>query len=272
MSRSFSPPLSVPLSLPFSLPDPLIVPGPVLVVHELQDAGAHRVASLSPFCLKVHAALGASRLAFARAHGPFPAHWKALSGTGQVPVLVEDGRAINDSTAILARLVELSPLRLNAGLSAEQRGEALIVEEFADAELNGFLVAARWLDDDNWPQTLAAYFGDAPAPVRLLVAPLMRRRVSSALHARDVWRRGPAECWRRMERMLDALDARVPRSGFWFGDAFSTADAAIFGHLRSLVTALTPRQGRGPTARRLRPPETRGLRSAADTPRDAHAA
>ena len=31
----------------------------------------------------------------------------------------------------------------------------------------GFLVASRWLDDRNWPLVRAAYFGDAPAPVRL---------------------------------------------------------------------------------------------------------
>ncbi len=223
---------------------------PALTLHELADAGGHGVPSLSPFCLKVHLALGVLGLPYARAHGPFPAHWKALDATGQVPVLVIDQTPIGDSTAIVGRLRALAPDALNRGFNAAVEGEALLLEEFADSELNGFLVAARWLDDDNWPRTRAAYFEGMPKPLTLVIPTMARRRVRQSLHARDVWRRGPAVCWQRLETVLDALDARAPDNGFWFGEQVSTGDIAIAAQLKSLQTALTPRQSAAVAQRR----------------------
>ena len=106
---------------------------------------------------------------------------------------------------------------------------------------HGFLVAARWADDDNWPGVRAAYFGGAPWPVRALVAPTIRRGVVRALVARDVWRSGPKPCWERFEALLDHLEARAPRRGFWVSDRLSVGDVAMFAQLRSLELALTPR-------------------------------
>lgn len=223
---------------------------PFLTLHELADATAHGVPSFSPFCLKVHLALGVLGLPYARAHGPFPAHWKGLDATGQVPVLVIDQTPIGDSTAIVGRLRALAPDGLNRGFSAAAEGEALLLEEFADSELNGFLVAARWLDDDNWPRTRAAYFAGMPKPLTLVIPTMARRRVRQSLHARDVWRRGPAVCWQRLETLLDALDARAPNDGFWFGEQVSTGDIAIAAQLKSLQTALTPRQSAAVAQRR----------------------
>ncbi len=161
---------------------------PTLVLHELADAStAFGVPSLSPFCLKTHLTLQALGYAYTRAHGAHPGVWTALNPTGQVPVLVVDGEAIADSTAIADWLWR--------GAGREENAEAFLWEEFADAELNAFVVAARWLDDNNWPAVRDAYFQGAPAPIKAIVSRQARARVERALQARDVWRRGSKACW-----------------------------------------------------------------------------
>src|SRR6185503_7957486 len=122
-----------------------------------------RLESHSPFCLKVHRALELGRFTYERRHAARPEAYREHNPLGQVPVLLVDGEPVCDSTAILSRLDVLSGGMLTRGLDRRGRAEALFWEEVADTTLNGFVVAARWLDEDNWPRTKAAYFGAMPA-------------------------------------------------------------------------------------------------------------
>ena len=207
-----------------------------LVLCELADPGVPGIESRSPFCIKVHRALRAAGLPYLRRHGARPAAHKKLNPLGQVPVLLVDGTPVADSTAILRRICELAPGKLQAD------GEAWLWEELADTSLNGFLVAARWADERNWPRTREAYFHEAPALVRALIVPRIRKRVLAMLHARDVWRAGAEACWQRFASLLDALETRAPQRGNWCGPSLSVADVALFGQLHSLRTPLTPWQ------------------------------
>ena len=108
--------------------------------------------------------------------------------------------------------------------------------------LGGFVMAARWADDRNWPAVGATRFGGAPWPVRRIIAPVTRRRITATLVARDVWRAGPEACWRRFTTLLDSLERRAPAAGFWLGEHLSVADLGLFAHLHSLCTPLTPWQ------------------------------
>jgi glutathione S-transferase len=209
---------------------------PELVLCELERPALPGLESFSPFCLKVHRGLRAAGLPYRSRHADRPAAHRALNATGQVPVLLLDGRPIPDSTAILRALLELAPGRIAAS------PEDWLFEELADTALNGFLVAARWADEANWPLTRAAYFQAMPPPVRAIVPALIRRRVVRQLEARDIWRAGAAACWERFERLLAQLEARAPLLGFWSGPELSVADLALFGQLHSFRTPLTARQ------------------------------
>ncbi|MGO8996464.1 MAG: glutathione S-transferase family protein [Polyangiaceae bacterium] len=212
-----------------------------LVLCELADASAYGVESFSPFCLKVHRALRAAGLSYERRHGKMPRSFVKENPLGQVPVLLVDGEPVADSTRILRRIERIAgPLGGETGeADAKTNAEAWLWEELADTALNGFLVAARWADDRNWATVRQAYWREAPAFVRVLIAPIVRRRVVSALVTRDVWRGGAEACWERFLHTLEDLEARAPRSGFWMGERLTVADVAIFGQLQSLRTPLT---------------------------------
>lgn len=206
-----------------------------LTLCEVTDASNLGVETMSPFCLKVHRALRLAGLPYERRLASMPSSHKAYNRTGQVPVLLADDQVIPDSTEILRWLASRGHL--------EAPPEAWLWEELGDSALGGFLIASRWADDDNWPRTRAQIFGGMPAPLRLFLPALIRRRVVQSLVARDLWRAGPDACWRRLEGLLDALDARAPRPGQgWLGGGYTVADLGLFGPIRSLCTPLTPRQ------------------------------
>lgn len=224
---------------------------PVLTLCELPDAGFPGVPSWSPFCLKVHRALGYLGLPYARRHGSRPSDFRAINPAAQVPVLLVGDEPVHDSTRILARLDQLTDGALGGGLDAAARAESRLWEELADTSVNGFLVAARWADDDNWTRTKAAYFASMPALVRAIVPGRLRANVVRGLVARDVLRGGADACWARFELLLDDLEVRAPEGGtFWVGPSPSFADFGLFGQLHAFRTPLTPRQAEMVAARR----------------------
>ncbi len=214
---------------------------PSLVLCELPDAGLPSHESFSPFCVKVHRALRAAGLPYARRHSDRPDSYRPLNPSGQVPILLVGDEAVFDSTRILARIEQLAPEAFDH-LDARTAAESRLWEELADTSLNGFLVAARWADDRNWPLVREAYFSAMPAMLRPLITRKLRARQLTRLEARDVWRHGPEACWRRFEETLDQLEARAPSAGFWLTDRLTAADFALFAQLHSLRTPLTEPQ------------------------------
>ena len=223
---------------------------PRLVLCELPDANLPRHESHSSECLKAHRALQLCGFPYERLHGDRPDAFKHLNPAGQVPVLLIEGKPLSDSTSIVSRIDALADGALTAGLTNRERAEAYLWEEMADTVLTGFVEAARWLDEDNWPKTRAAFFGDRPFFTRVVLSFLVRRRVRKALHARDFIRPDLDACWRRFEETLDRLELRAPVRGFWLGDRPSRADVAIFAPLWALRTDLTVRQARSLASRK----------------------
>lgn len=213
-----------------------------LTLCELADPGVPGLESFSPFCLKVHRALRSAGLSYTRKHGAYPAVFKQYNKTGQVPVLLVGDEAVADSTAILRRIDVLAPGSMSGPGDARTRAEVWLWEDFADTSINGFLVASRWVDERNWPGVKQAYFSRMPSILRAIVPGRMRARITASLVARDVWRAGPEACWARFDTLLDELDARAPREGFWMGDTPTAADFSIFGQLHGLRHELTAYQ------------------------------
>jgi glutathione S-transferase len=212
---------------------------PPLTLCELVDPKIPGLESFSPFCVKAHRGLKLAGLPYTRRHGSYPGEFKKYNPTGQVPVLLVGTEPVFDSTAILRRIQALVPGVFGDEGDARLQAEAWLWEEFADTSLSGFLVAARWADERNWPRVKVAYFGELPAPLRVIIPAIARPRLMSALRARDVWRAGAAHCWARFQETLDQLDARAPDEGCWLGSTLTVADIGIFGQLQGLRNEVT---------------------------------
>lgn len=212
---------------------------PPLTLVEIGEYNGAAHESLSPFCLKAHRALKALGLPYERKIIWNPAQGRQYNPTGQFPTLLVGEEKVPDSTAILNRLNALTGGKLNPDPDPAVRAEALLWEELGDTAVNGFLIAARWVDDRNWKPVSEVMFQRMPKLVLALLGPRLRKRMVRALVARDVWRAGPEACWRRFQALLDQLEDRAPRSGYWVGKALSVADIGLFSQLHQLRLPIT---------------------------------
>lgn len=215
---------------------------PPLVLCEFDDPNLPGLESLSPFCVKAHRGLKAAGLSYTRRHGLNPREFKKYNPVGQVPVLLVGDEPVPDSSAILRRIQAFVPGVFGDESDKRLQGEAWLWEELADVSLGGFVIAARWADDRNWPRVKEALFSRMPAPMRVLLPGVVRRRLIASLRARDVWRAGPERCWARFQETLENLDARAPEEGYWLGPALTVADIGLFGHLHSFRSEISPWQ------------------------------
>ncbi|HEX5656777.1 MAG TPA: glutathione S-transferase family protein [Polyangiales bacterium] len=196
--------------------------------------------SLSPFVLKVVRALRFAKLPFTQQHLPLIS-LPLKTPRGQLPVLHIGEHVLADSSAILQRIEgELAPGVFTAQLDARARSEAWLWEELADSALYPYALASRWEDEASWRRLRPAMFGAVPVALRAALASFVRRGIKANLVARDFTRSGLADCFARLDKVLDGLDARAPAQGFWMGDALSVADLGLFAQLHTLRAPFTP--------------------------------
>lgn len=199
-------------------------------------------AHVSPHCLKAERALRYGGVPFRVRSVDSPEEIHALNPLGQLPVLLVDGNPLPDSS----RILEYADASCSDALTpADPRvaAEAWLWEELGDTVLTGFVMAARWVDDENFARVREVFFGRIPEPMQSEVANDVRARLVRDVQGRDIARSGLAAAWRRLHALLDRLDARAPVEGFWLGDAPSVADFGLFAPLQNLrVAELTPEQ------------------------------
>jgi glutathione S-transferase len=148
------------------------------------------------------------------------------SGHRRMPVLRLDGRAIGDSTAIIAALEARHPLPPLYPPDPAERARALALEDFFDEELAPPLRAFAW----HHVLGEAGGIGNAVAPNR----PARRRMLNGAapIAARIVRADygADAEHEARSRAAIlaaaDRVEAELQPSGYLVGDAFSVADLA----------------------------------------------
>jgi len=203
------------------------------------ETGVDGWATFSPYVLEVERALRLAKLPFEHRKVDMM-RLKELNPTGQLPVLLVGEEKVADSTRILERIEVLAPGSMTAGLDARGVAEAWLWEEFADTSLYPYVLATRWADDKGWPVPKKAFFGFLPPVVRDLVGKSVRKKTIQRLVGRDFLRAGLDACYERMHRVLDALEERAPKDGFWLGPRPSVADLGLFAHLHSLRLPLLP--------------------------------
>ena len=158
-----------------------------------------------------------------------------LTGQKAVPVLVLNGRAIADSTRIIATLEQLQPDPPLYPKEEASRQRALELEEFFDEELGPHIRRAFFYellpDSDAAPALIAV--GTSPTTQRLyrLLFPAIRAamRMDMQIDAAH------AEASRaKVAVAVDRLEAEIRPSGYLVGETFTVADltaAALFAPL-----------------------------------------
>lgn len=182
-----------------------------------------------------------------RRHAPFPGAGStpvalALTRRATLPVLQLDGRAISDSTAIVAALEQRFPDPPLYPSDPAQRARALELEDFFDEQLGPYVRGLGFSHMTRDPERFyASILPDSSPRTRALLMPgafavtRIARWRYRATHA--------SEQQAAREKILagmDRIEAEIGPSGYLVGDAFSVADLAA----AALTTPLLRPPGR----------------------------
>lgn len=178
-------------------------------------------------CVKVRVALSLKGLTFETRDIP-PADRAAVfaaSGQRLVPVLVDGGATITDSTAILHYLEAHHPKPALVPGDAAARAECLVLEDWADHAFMSISRRISYVNVLRTPGRLASlFFPNESGPVRWIKERLARRVVtrrfglSPARHAKDV-----VEAKRLAQLAMSRLGGRP----WLFGSSPTIADIAL---------------------------------------------
>jgi len=196
-----------------------------------QFPAAFGVPNISPFCLKLETFLRLSGLDYQVRSVRDP----RKAPKGKLPYIELEGETIADSAIIQRRLAERFPLTLDSHLDAAARGRALAITRLCDEHLALLLLYFRWLDEEGWRQTRASFFGNLPAPLRLALPTLVRRRMRHALWAQGLGRHDTEELLGFAREDLQALADLLGEAPFFGGELPCSADAAAYGTLANLL-------------------------------------
>ena len=145
---------------------------------------------------------------------------------GYAIVLAKDHKG-PDSELIVEYLDEITQGKVYAGIDARDRAYGVALTRLAEDHLYWNMVAARWLDDDWWPNIVDGFFHIAPALIRPLAANAARRQVRQTYNLQGLGRHSLEEQRGFAERDLQALTDAVGSEGFLFADTPNIYDFTI---------------------------------------------
>ncbi len=176
----------------------------------------------SPFCIKAELLLKISGLPYQRANGDLRRAPKR-----KLPLIVDDGVTIADSSFIRFHLESRHGIDFDAGLDAERRGTLWALEKMLEDQIYWIIVDERWMDDANFARGPANFFKPVPAPLRPLICAMIRRKVRRNLDGHGIGRHSPAEKMVLAARSLDAIVGILGNRDYLGGEAPAGADATL---------------------------------------------
>jgi glutathione S-transferase len=175
-------------------------------------------------------------------HAPLPLFGSlpaALLMTGRptFPVLRLDGKAISDSTRIVAALEARYPTPPLYPADPAERARALELEDFFDEQLAPYVrrLAFSYVTQQGSKEFLRGVLPDSSPLTIALLAPggFVTTRATRGRYGATEENRGEARA--KILAAMDRLEAEVGPSGYLVGDAFSVADLAAAALTTPLV-------------------------------------
>lgn len=184
--------------------------------------GSFGAPSHSPYCVKAMCLLELSGLQWQ----PEFLHDPRKMPLGRLPVLRDGSQLIPDSAEIQAHL-ESKGVDFYKGLSTQDRARAHALVQMTEMGLYNILVHDRWLVDECWEHTRAAFFHVIPFFVRGVLTRKLRKTIRTKMIAQGTAQFSEDERLARMKLDLNALSTQLGAQAFLFGDTPTAADAAI---------------------------------------------
>jgi glutathione S-transferase len=195
--------------------------------------------SASPFCVKVQRAMRYKRIPFQIINATSPLQVRRLNPRGKLPVMIDDGMKLADSTEIVRHLETRHPEPRLYPLEPRTRATALMLEDWADESLYWHVVYERWQISEQFSKFAKVIFSPVPAAVRPMVKLLFARQTRGQLRGQGLGRLGIDEQRAKFRTALDWLESMVDGQ-FLCGPELSIADVAVAAQIGALNIPFTP--------------------------------
>jgi glutathione S-transferase len=156
--------------------------------------------------------------------GTLPAAW-LMTRAITLPVLRLEGRAIGDSTAIVAALEARFPDPPLYPADPAERARALELEDFFDEQLAPAVRRLGWFHTAQQPRAFfATAFPDSSPLVRAALRPGAHVSIYAVRRRYGITDASAEQARRQVLAAIDRIEAEIGPSGYLVGDAFSIAD------------------------------------------------
>lgn len=184
----------------------------------------------SPFCMKAETYLRYREIPYR----PVPSGPRR-SPTGQIPFIVEDGRVITDSEAIIQHFEARQPVHLDAGLAARERAAAFFLRELVEDRLYWQITYMRWADPAGWAVFKPDLVTKLPTFMRGPLLFGIRRTLLRRMRRRGLSPADPEGAYARGKRVLDALAGFLGDRPFFLGETPRTLDMSLYAFLANII-------------------------------------
>jgi glutathione S-transferase len=193
----------------------------------IQFPGAHNRPSYSPFCLKLETYLKIAKIPYENKLTVSTANSKKK----KMPMIIDKGELIEDSTFIIEHLKKNHGVYLDSHLTAEQKAVAKSFQWLCEKSLIDIIMSFRWGDEKNWPKFRDIVFHGAPWIIKATVANVIKNNVVKTLHANGTGRFSETERLKLLDDNLAAISNYLGNKKYFFGDQVSSIDTIIYAHL-----------------------------------------
>lgn len=184
----------------------------------------------SPFCMKAETYLRYRRIPYKVVpSGP------RKSPTGKIPFIVDDGRIITDSEAIIAHFESRRQDRLDEGLSAAEQATAFFVRELVEDRLYWQITYMRWGDPDGWAAFKPDLVKYLPLGMRGPVLFLLRRTLLRQMRQRGLSGADPQGAYAQGKAVLDGLAGLLGDQPYFLGAEPRSLDMSLYAFLANIL-------------------------------------
>ena len=186
----------------------------------------------SPFVSKVHVLLKMAGVPYRFEKADF-----RKAPKGKIPYIDDGGPLLGDSGFIRQHLEVNYGADFDKGLSASDKAVALAFERLCEEHLYWAMVHSRWMNDANFDKGPRRFFDDAPAPLRPIIATVIRRQVRRNLKGHGLGRHSEADIAQLAELDLQALSDFLGGKPWLMGETPCGADATAWA---AVISCLCP--------------------------------
>jgi glutathione S-transferase len=186
----------------------------------------------SPFCVKGLLLLKMAKVPFEVAPVKFG---KAPKGKG--PYLEDGPLLLGDSHFIMRHLENNYGADFSGGYGAADLAKGWAASRMMEERFYFLMGYERWMDDENFWKGPYQFFKDAPAPIRPLIARVIRKKVGKMHHLQGTGRHTDNERFDLGCGDLKAIETLLGNNRYFLGGRISAADASVFP---AMLSSLTP--------------------------------